>query len=73
MDPSIVYNWYKVTGNGVAAIAQWICCTYHPEAPGSSPKHNVYAFFKLIFELCVTRTKIKQKGGWDRPIGWDGF
>ena len=28
----------------LAAIAQWILCAYHPAAPGSSPKHAIYAF-----------------------------
>ena len=31
--------------NKNAAIAPWFCLRYHPAAPGSNPKHTIYALF----------------------------
>ena len=47
-----------------AAIAQWIRQPLPSSRPGSSPKHTIYAFFKLY--IChliwnVKRTKINKK------------
>ena len=38
-------------------------CAFHPAAPGSSPKHTIYAFFNLYlsFELECERDENKQK------------
>ena len=34
-----------------ATIAQWIHLTFHPATPGSNPKHSIYAFINLIFNM----------------------
>ena len=35
-----------------AAIAQWICLAYHPDAQGSNPKHTLYALI-LYSQICA--------------------
>ena len=41
-----------------AAIAQWIC---HSAAPGSSPKHTIYAFIIFVLNLSCEKNENKQK------------
>ena len=38
-------------------------CAFHPAAPGSIPKHTIYAYvYMLISELChVEKTKINKE------------
>ena len=36
-------------------------CAYHPAAPGSNPKHTIYAFFNLYWNCNENRTKINKK------------
>ena len=43
-------------------------CAYHPTAPGSNPKHTIYAFFNLDWDCGGKRKKIKQKRVRDWPI-----
>ena len=38
-------------------------CAYHPAAPGSNPKHTIYAFFNLYRNCNEKRTKIKKRPG----------
>ena len=47
----LMVNYLDVGG---AAIAQWIVCAYHPAAPGSSPKHTIYAFKKNYLDVTLT-------------------
>ena len=36
-------------------------CAYHPAAPGSSPKHTIYAFSFIVFVLYLSFEKNKNK------------
>ena len=37
---------------GVPTYLNGFVCPFHPTAPGSSPKHTIYAFIYLLY--CVT-------------------
>ena len=43
-------------------------CAYHPAAPGSNPKHTIYAFFQFVLDMCWEGNEHKQKRGRDWPI-----
>ena len=36
-------------------------CIFHPAAPGSSPKHTIYAFSNLFMNCVVWKDENKQK------------
>ena len=36
-------------------------CAYHPAAPGSSPKHAIYAFSFIVFVLYLSCEKNENK------------
>ena len=36
-------------------------CAYHPGAPGSSPKHTIYAFSFIVFVLYLSCEKNENK------------
>ena len=36
-------------------------CSYHPAAPGSSPKHAIYAFSFIVFVLYLSCEKNENK------------
>ena len=41
-----------LVGRGAAAVAKWIRLHLHPAAPGSSPKHTIYAF-SVVVKFCA--------------------
>ena len=43
---------YKEKGKQCARYLSGFVCTYHPAAPGSSPKHAIYAFI-IYSQICA--------------------
>ena len=51
--PCISTNLNKQSSLQGADISHWIVCAFHPAAPGSSPKHTIYAFINLHLNYVI--------------------
>ena len=56
--------WFKPEVNHRSKLTKLrgFICAYHPAAPGSNPKHTIYAFFNLYYWNCIKKiTKVNKK------------
>ena len=55
-------RYWRTSSYRVAVVALCFVCAYHSAAPGSNPKHTIYAFFNLYYWNCIEKiTKINKK------------
>ena len=61
--PNVINNFL----HSAATLFTSVDCTYHPEVPGSNPKHTIYALFKSIFVLQLSLYSEKNANKQKRP------